>query len=611
VSVSTRRLTLTDGAVISGTSLGPGAAGAITVNAEEFARLSGDDTKIASSAVGAGEPAGAAGDVSVMAGSLALTGGAQISSSSFGAGRGGTVTVQARESVEITGRSRDGFPSGIFSSAEGKVPGAGAGGSVSVSTRRLTLADGAVISGTSFGPGAGGTVRVAVEESAKLLGSGSQVASSAAGAGVTAGAAGDVIITAGSLMLAGGAQISGSSFGTGRGGTVAVHASESMHISGQSSDGRFPSGIFSSANATTSGAGPGGALSISTRELTLADGAQISGTSVGPGAAGSVAIAVEGPARLAGEGTGVFSRAAGAGTIAGAAGDVSVSAGTLTLTSGAQISNSSLGAGRGGRVTVDALDAVDLSASRVSSNAEGSGAGGNIEVKSGVVRLTGNAQISATSSGQGDAGSIRITAPIAFVGQDSSVTTAARGADGGNIVLEVGTLVNLVDSQITASVQGGEGKGGNITIDPRFVVLDHSRISADAFGGSGGNVRILADVFLATDSLVSASSALGVPGTVDINARITDVSGNLTQLPDAVLQAAALLREPCMARTGEGRTSTLTLGSRDGVPPEPGGTVASPLVLEATEAEPAQTPGPAAGRRQLSLSPLFALRCPK
>ena len=64
---------------------------------------------------------------------------------------------------------------------------------------------------------------------------------------------------------------------------------------------------------------------------------------------------------------------------------------------------------------------------------------------------------------------------------------------------------------------GASTVGGNITIDPQFVLLQNSQIIANAFEGTGGNIRIVAQqVFLADPaSQVSASSALGINGQVE------------------------------------------------------------------------------------------------
>ena len=90
----------------------------------------------------------------------------------------------------------------------------------------------------------------------------------------------------------------------------------------------------------------------------------------------------------------------------------------------------------------------------------------------------------------------------------------------------------------------------------------------------------MADVYLTTDSVVSASSALGVPGTINILASTTNVSATLARLPEAVAQAATLLRASCAARVAAGKASSLVVAGREGVPLEPGGYLPSPLMVE-------------------------------
>jgi large exoprotein involved in heme utilization and adhesion len=118
--------------------------------------------------------------------------------------------------------------------------------------------------------------------------------------------------------------------------------------------------------------------------------------------------------------------------------------------------------------------------------------------------------------------------------------------------------------------------------------LENSKIRADAFGGMGGNIRIDAGVFLADPaSLVSASSALGIQGTVDIRAPVTSLSGAVAPLPQAFVSAAALLPAQCAARLSGGRYSSLVLGGRDGLPLDPGGVLPSPLTLDELVGGPA------------------------
>lgn len=109
--------------------------------------------------------------------------------------------------------------------------------------------------------------------------------------------------------------------------------------------------------------------------------------------------------------------------------------------------------------------------------------------------------------------------------------------------------------------------GGNINIDPQFVILQNSQIIAKAFAGTGGNISITAGVFL-TDSasVVDASSQLWVSGTVNINSPIQSLSSTLAPLNQAYLAAVGLLRERCGVRAnlqfpGEG-ARWLAAGSR-------------------------------------------------
>lgn len=144
-------------------------------------------------------------------------------------------------------------------------------------------------------------------------------------------------------------------------------------------------------------------------------------------------------------------------------------------------------------------------------------------------------------------------------------------ADGGNINIKAGYQVYLLNSEVTTSVGTGFGNGGNITIDPEFVVLNNSNILANAYGGAGGNITIVTDHFVSsTNSLVDASSQLGINGTINIVTPDEDVTTNVEELPVAYLDATALLRERCTARRYSDRSS-FTMGGRQGVPLAPAG----------------------------------------
>ena len=126
-------------------------------------------------------------------------------------------------------------------------------------------------------------------------------------------------------------------------------------------------------------------------------------------------------------------------------------------------------------------------------------------------------------------------------------------------------MLHLIDGEITASVSSGSG--GNIVIDPVFVILEgESRIVAQAIEGSGGNISITTDALLASqESVISASSELGVQGTVEIHSPETDVAGTLASLPETILEAAALMKERCAARKGGESAGSFVWTGRQGV----------------------------------------------
>jgi large exoprotein involved in heme utilization and adhesion len=176
-----------------------------------------------------------------------------------------------------------------------------------------------------------------------------------------------------------------------------------------------------------------------------------------------------------------------------------------------------------------------------------------------------------------------------FLSRRGVVRARTLGSAGGTIALRAGRLVQLVDSALSTSVRGGRSDAGNLTLEAPVLVVGNSTISANAFGGTGGNIRIGAEVFLADpSSLVSASSALGIQGTVDIRAPVTSLSGTLAPLPQTFVSAAALLPARCAARFQGGTASTLVLGGREGLPPDPSSVLPSPLILgERLAADPA------------------------
>jgi filamentous hemagglutinin family protein len=615
--------------------LTPGNGGQISVTTPSLVMNAG--TRIDSSTLWDGNAGQIAGNV----GSLTLQDGAQIRSQSgnvaatsgqplVGFGKGGSVNFTVADSILITG-SNSAVSTNTF--------GNGSAGSISLSANKVDIQSGGGVTSESGGTlagqffaGTGNAGQIAVSTPTLAMADGGRISVATLGAG----SAGSILLNANTLSLAGGSQVVSSTSGSGQGGSVAATAGESIFISGS---GSLPSGLFSTASSTgnagqisvstptltmgdggtisvaTSGAGNAGNVFLNARNFSLTGGAQVVSNTSGAGQGGSVSANATQSASISGQGSGLFSTTSGTGN----AGQISVSTPTLTMgesgtisvatsgggnagnillnvgnfaqAGGARVDSSTLGAGRGGDLSVTAANSVSISGpgTGLFSTASGTGAGGNIRIQAGqLVQLSNDGTLSAQSTGAATAiaGDINISTPT-FQSQNASVTTGAESADGGNIsITTTGSLVHLTDSQITTSVRSGSGTGGNIAIDSQLIVLDNSQVLAQAIGGPGGNINITGDVFLVNSGgrfptsltgIVDASSALSAPGTVDIEARFTNVVGTFAQLPSTPLQATELLRASCAARFAGGKASSLVLGGRDGLPLQPGDLLPSPL----------------------------------
>jgi filamentous hemagglutinin family protein len=618
---------VTGDAVFTGSSIGSathegGDAGDIHITADTLRLDNG--TGIVSITDGSGRGA----DIVVDVGSLHVTNGSAIVTSTspspsgiFLGGPGGSITLTARDSLVVDGggalASISGAltPSGVGGDLAISAPsvtldtgafvlsmtsGDAAGGRINLQTERLSITGGAQIqSHTSSGPG--GVISVTATESALISDAGSGIFSSGflTGTGETSALAGEIAVTAGQLTVTRDAVIQSGSL-LEAASNIRVAATDSIRIT----DG---GGIVSLAFlndvgsltvsaptvvvsrglilASTTGTGRAGNIVVNVGDLSLSNGGEIATSSIagsaGPG--GSLTVNATGPVTISGRSSepvfpalnkntssGLFSTA----EAVGPAGTINVSTPALTLSDGGTISVATSGQGRGGDINI---------------------AANSIELLNGASLVA-----SSTGTAEARAGNINITFGDSLRLANSSITTSSNAADGGNIAITStgsGSLVYLLDSQITTSVQSGVGSGGNITIGSGArpvdsVVLNGSQIRADAFGGPGGNIGIFADTFLTSDSLVSASSALSTPGTIDIQARFTNLSGNIAQLPETVVQAAALLRSACAARLSAGKISSLVVAGREGVPLEPGGVMPSPLIAESlTDLGPSRSDG--------------------
>lgn len=557
IEIVTGHLTLADGAFVSATTSGKGDAGSVRVTASETVELQGQSNAGFVSGIFSnvsGEAIGDSGGVQVDAESLFLRDGARIEATTFGEGDAALVAIAARDTVSLQGNSSFGSGSGIASEV-GRAEAIGNAGGVRIETGRLALADGAFISATTSGNGDAVPVAIAAREAVDLRGeSGAGFASGIfSNVGSQArGEAGGVQIEADSLTLDAGARIEASTFGEGDAALVSIVTEEAVSLQGNSSFGSG-SGIASEV-ASPEARGNAGGVSIEAANLTLADGAFISATTLGNGDAASVEVSVREAVEVRGESaagfaSGIFSNVAASGV--GDAGGIEISAATLTLSDGAQLDASTFGAGDAAVVDIRVRESAILRGNSRSGNGSGIGSqvggdaiapanAGGVKIETGVLVLADGAFLTASTFREGNAALVDIQAreAIALSGESaagfasgifSTVDDNARG-DAGGIRIETGMLTltsgaridastfgagdsalveisarervdvrgrsrSGVPSQIASRVEpGASGKAAGVRIDaPLLSLADGGRVSATTSGfGPAGNVAIAA-----------------------------------------------------------------------------------------------------------------------
>lgn len=423
---------------------------------------------------------GKAGDVIIKTTSLAVNSGGKISTGTSltdAGGQGGTISIAAFQGVSVD--------NGAISAA---TTGSGGGGNISIGGSNISISNGGVINSTASGSGNAGNITVNAGDLV-MNSSGSMTAST-----TSTGNAGNINLNVNRLSLSNGAAIEGAG-NAGKGGSITINATQSATVSGSTVD------------VSTSGTGDAGTLTIVTPSLSVSDKATVFSASSGDGNAGGITVET---------------------------GQLTVSKGGRIETSAEQASH-----GKGGHIGINATGAISISGdgTTIATDTAGSGDAGSIEVTAPILAITDRATISASSrSTTGKAGTITVTTGnLTMAG--GTITTEASSKAGGSIFIDP-AFAYLNNSSITTSVKGGTGDSGNILFSGGTLILEKSAVTANAEGGNGGNIGIAARVFLtdpASFSNITATSQKGLAGTVDINAPLVDVSGNLVMLPEATL----------------------------------------------------------------------------
>lgn len=529
---------------------------------------------------------GNAGDIILQANSVFLDDGIEINTSALGQGNAGSVFIQADNLVTLTAGAK------ILSSNIESAGGAGDAGDIQIRTGSLVI-DNASLLSSSFGLGNAGEIIIQATNDVSLQHS---ILSSTAGIDSQGG---DINIQADTLSLTEGTMLFTNTNEGKQAGNVIINTTNSVFLSN--------SAIFSN----TFGVGNGGNTYIKTGTLTLNDGAKISVTTTGSGNAGNIQIFADNLLSISGinpnalellepiqntTSSGLFATTEAGAT--GKGGNIAISAGTLQVSDGAVISALTRSRGGGGSIAINASNVELAGGGQILASAYSSGNAGNIGVTANKrIRISGinpnNSRdndglnsgllVGVTGDRLANAGEIAIASPLILVDNGGTIAAETKLGTGGNINLDSGSIQLRNNSRITATA-GGISNGGNIDIDTDTLVLDRSKILAEAVEGRGGTIDINTQgLFSSAANNISANSQRGTDGEVKINRAESEPEKALSQLPVEPVDITGLIAQSCAAGGGtltkNPANSELIIAGRGGLPPTPIESLRSELAL--------------------------------
>lgn len=534
VVINANTVSLDNTAINTATIGGSGNAGAITINAGTIDILNNSQIDSSSDPVDRNNPAvwsgggGLGGDITLTASSRVSLAGCvacgvptAIVSNAFGTGKAGNISIASDQDINLNN----------YAVVQSDSYGPGNAGVINIGASNLSMIGGSQLSSGAHSFGAGGNISLVLSGGLNIAGQGTDMTGATVPSGVftnayDAGAGGQIDMVASTVALRQGGEISSSSRqgASGNAGIVNINTSQSVLVSGQ-----LPrSGIYTNAL----GYGNAGGLTITSPLLTISDGGMVQSQNLISGAGGNINLDVKLLDVTSGGQISVDTRSSKAG------GNINIAnADMVNLTGNGSgiFAMTAVSIGNGGSINIGTKLLALNDSAVISADTSGSGMGGNITViAADSVGMNGGASISAKSffSGNGDAGTITIDAGSVMRMTDSSLRTSTTDAQGGNISIKARDLLYMQNARIISEAHVGAGNGGNITIDPILTVMNQSQIIANAFGGNGGNIAISTNTFLKSpDSIISASSRLGVNGTIIISSPVLDLSSQILSLP--------------------------------------------------------------------------------
>jgi len=238
VTVQTGTFRASQGGALGSSTFGAGQGGTLTIRASDRVELAGTTPdglfKSGLFANAYSNATGAAGNINIETRQLTIREGAGIGAATFGAGRGGTITIKASDLVELIGRSPSlaSEVSNLATMSEGT----GGAGDIKISTGQLVVRDGASVStATSKGEIAG---NIEIDAGSLLVDNQAAIT-----AETETGVGGNITLRSQNLQLRHNSQINTMAGGTSNGGNININtntivALENSNITANAFKGR-------------------------------------------------------------------------------------------------------------------------------------------------------------------------------------------------------------------------------------------------------------------------------------------------------------------------------------------------------------------------------------
>jgi filamentous hemagglutinin family protein len=476
------------------------------------------------------------GAISLTGNNVSLSNGSFLLNQNRGNVDSGDISINAFESLNLSGTSPDGK---ISSSIRSESVSAGQASSINIFTKQLSVLDDAQIRTGTYSKAPGNNVTVDASDFVKIVNSTISASTFADGNG------GNIKLATSQLQVKDSGTITSSTIGTGNGGEVTVNANL-IEVVGGSSTARsnISASSFSTGNASN--------LNIDTEQLKVQDGGSVSSSSFAEGNAGSVVV-----------------KASGSVEVDGINQNSSVSNPESSIKTAVQAASP-------GSQQALGLPAVPT------------GNSGNLILDTPSLKISGQGNISVENQGTGNAGTVSVDAKDVDLDNNGSITAASASGQGGNINLNTSSLHLDDNSSITATAKNN-GDGGNININTtNLIAKKNSEVTANAFNGRGGNINLNTQglfLFDSPNNIFSASSELGIDGEVNINTTI-DFSSFEPISPEFIVAEEAL-QGSCFARRNS-RQDSFVYGGAGGLPVSPSSAIdeESSLSFQLPEVQP-------------------------